>query len=474
MQEKNEETALLVLIAIIILGAPIIYLNKNVSLLEFRLLFFLFYVPVFIEFLLFRNRFHSKMLRNTLFIHASSFLVITIGLYIRESEKLFFGLFFAGFLVIVLSYILLESFSTTNFIMKLFTASIAFWIVYSYFPLSRFLSVVFGTVAFFLSYIFFDIPGKVRQPPPVKPATEQEIPLQSLKSVDTTPPTAEKVFAKREFMQIAKELDHLIRAVTHAPYTEYFHLKEEFEHIQSLYEKKADSFRRCIPLPDLKKFQNQMNQCSTLLLTMQTVQNEWNTLRKELNHLKDHVKEVTPLQVTNSFDQFLSLWEQSHAMIPASEEITFRREITAVADAVLKYEKIKREWNQLTQDVNDLMSRIQIADIAECNTVKDRFNLLVTPVQRCIPRERIEEIHQKIMYCESRITLLQEWDTLTRRVDNMVKGVEACSREKVLTLEREFLSKIDEFESVVSPREISWMKVTFKLCRSRLEHEGTK
>jgi hypothetical protein len=57
-------------------------------------------------------------------------------------------------------------------------------------------------------------------------------------------------------------------------------------------------------------------------------------------------------------------------------------------------------------------------------------------------------------------------------VDALVKGIETGSVEKVLKLEREFLSRIDEFESVVSPREISWMKVTFKLCYSRVNEQS--
>jgi hypothetical protein len=484
MQEKNEENILLVLITIILLGAVMIYLNENVSLLEFRVLFFFFFVPVFVEFLLFRKRFHSTLLRKTLFFHTSSFVVLTIGLYIRENEQLFFGLFFAGFLIIILSYILLESFSTTSFIMKIFTASIAFWIVYSYFPLGRALSVVFGAVAFFLSYIFFEIPGatepvKEAEPEPDKPVPVEE-PLQSLKSTftpDSTPTKAEKIFVQREFAQVTNTLDQLITRIRDARYPEYSHLKDQYDYVRSLYEKRKDSFERSILPEDLKKVHTTMNQCSTLLSNMSTAQTEWNTLRNELIHLGDHTREVSLDQVTTLTSQFLAFREQVPTLIPELEIAAFKKELGAVADAVARYDRIKKEWTQLVRDVNTLMGRIQVATRDECSQVKTRFNTNWKAFQRCILPEKIAEVYQKIVYCESQITLIHDWNTLTEKVDALVKGIETGSVEKVLKLEREFLSRIDEFESVVSPREISWMKVTFKLCYSRVNeqsHTGDK
>jgi hypothetical protein len=477
MEEKNEENTFLVLISIIIVGALMVYSNRSVSLFEFRILFFLFFVPVFAEFIFFRARWQSRFLRYTLFFHTSSFIIVTIGLYIRENEQLFFGLFFAGFLVIVLSYVLMESLSATNLIMKLFTASIAFWIVYSYFPLSRYLSIVFGAVAFFLSYIFFEIPGRAREP--VRPQEESteipdvEEPLRSLKSMSPGAPTeTEKIFCRREFTRITHELHQLDNAVGYALFSEYPQFKPSYDYIQSLYMKKADSFQRLIPQENLEQFKTTLNRCKAQLVKMQELEREWNTLKAELTHIKEHTREVNPEQVVTLKNRFIAFWEQAHTMVPEPEGAAFKRELITVTQSVLRYDKIKKEWTNLTRDVNELMARIKTADIDECNNVNKCFKTHLKSFERCIPPEKIEEIHQKIVYCQSRITVLQEWKRLANQVDVLVKDTANLKEEKVLTLEREFLSRINEFAAVVSPQDISWMKVTFRLCHSRLEEQG--
>ncbi|MBU7024917.1 MAG: hypothetical protein HXS40_12210 [Theionarchaea archaeon] len=84
--------------------------------------------------------------------------------------------------------------------------------------------------------------------------------------------------------------------------------------------------------------------------------------------------------------------------------------------------------------------------------------------------EKIEEMRQKITYCHSLTRLMEEWKNLKASLDTMLKTTQG-SREEIETLERQFLSKADEFASVVPQDEISWMKVRFRLAR--LSHEET-
>jgi hypothetical protein len=115
------------------------------------------------------------------------------------------------------------------------------------------------------------------------------------------------------------------------------------------------------------------------------------------------------------------------------------------------------------------MRRLEVAQPLECQALKDQFMDNLSLFQRCIPLEKIEEMRQKITYCHSLTRLMEEWKTLKASLDSMLNTTQG-SREEIAELERQFLSKADEFASVVPQDEISWMKVRFRLAR--LSHEG--
>lgn len=430
-----------------------VYRNKNVSLLEFRLLLFLFFVPVLVESLLFRRQ-RSRVLKHTLFVHLSSFIMVTIALYVRENEQIFFGLFFAGFLIILLSYFILESVSATTVIMKLFTGSIAFWVVVSYFPLNPFLSVVFGAIAFFLSYIFFEIPGKIIEPSPAlmqKTKEPERAVLPGKEDKELIPLDIPSL--RRAFKAMTTELHQLITDMKPAPFSEYSRFQDIFENIQSLYSEKADAYQQCISQPELERFHTLIDQGKALLSAMKNAEKDWDALRTELNHLKVNAADVTPDQIARIYDQVLIFWSNYEQMIPHHYSVTIQKELTEIEDTVLQHEKMREEWDDLEGAVNTLM-KIPFADRTEYELIKERFNAIAESFERYIPGEKIEEIQQKIAFCESRITLMEEWNTLVKTLDAAAKG----NLEEIATLKKEFLSNIEKFASVIPPEEISWVK----------------
>ena len=465
MQKNRNDDNLVVLISIIVPAALMLYRNDDMTLFQFRILIGAFLLPVLGEFMLFQKK-RSSSLRWMLFFHTSLFILTVIAVSFQKKEHIFFGLFSAGILIILLSNAIMESLAFTAHVMRLFTGGIAFWVVVSYFPLNIFLSVLFGAVAFFLCYIFFEIPVKISpQEPPA--SAEQNIPPRELLLMSP----AAQFFRKRDFARILDELDSLAATMDHSPYTEQIACQEALNHILYLYSRRTESFEQCLSQSNLEEFHNRVNHCRRLLLQMQHAETEWNNLRADFSFLKKHVKEATSQQIEAILVQVSTFKAEYGNHVPEQDMAALSKEVAAISQYVERYDVIRKEWDILRRDVAQLMRRLEVAQPFECQALKDRFMDNLSHFQRCISLEKIEEMRQKIMYCQSRATLMEEWKTLKVSLDNILNLTQG-SPEEVAELERQFLSKVDQFSSVVPSDEISWMKVRFRLAR--LSHEGVE
>jgi hypothetical protein len=464
MQKKREDGNLAILASIIVPAAFMIYRNDSMSLFQFRILLGGFLLPVFGEFLLFQKK-KSHLLRWVLFSHTSLFILGVITASLHEKEHIFFGLFAAGVLIILLSNAVMKNLAFTARIMRLFTGGIAFWVVVSYFPLNIVLSVIFGAVAFILCYIFFEIPVKVT---PRETPTSDEQTTAPRELVLMSP--AAQFFRKRDFARLIGEMNTLITAIDRSPYAEQPAREEALDYILHLYTRKAESFEQCISQSDLEEFHHKVNHCRSLLLKMQQAETGWKTLKEDLSFLKKHIKEATSQQIEEILSQFSYFKEELGNHVPEEDMSAFSRDVAAVSQYVTRYEAIKKEWGNLTREVSRLMRRLEGAQPLECQELNDYFMDNLTLFQRCIPLEKIEEMRQKLTYCHSLTRLMEEWKNLKASLDSMLKTTQG-SKEEIETLERQFLSKAAEFASVVPQDEISWMKVRFRLAR--LSHEGT-
>jgi Txe/YoeB family toxin of Txe-Axe toxin-antitoxin module len=463
MQKKREDGNLAILASIIVPAALMIYRNESMSLFQFRILLGWFLLPVSGEFLLFQKK-KSPSLRWVLFSHTSLFILAVIAASLHEKEHIFFGLFAAGVLIILLSNAVMENLVFTARIMRLFTGGIAFWVVVSYFPLSIVLSVIFGAVAFFLCYIFFEIPVKVT-PKELPTSGEQTVPPREL--VLMSP--AAQFFRKRDFARMTGEMNTLITAIDHSPYAEQPTCEEALNYMLHLYSRRAESFEQCISQSDLEEFHHKVNHCRSLLLKMQQAETGWKDLKGDLAFLKEHIKEATSQQIEEILSQFSHFKEEFGNHVPDEDMSAFSRDLTAVSQYVTRYEAIRKEWGNLTREVTRLMRRLEVAQPLECQALNDYLMEKLNRFQRCIPLEKIEEMRQKITYCHSLTRLMEEWKALKASLDTILNATQG-SREEIETLERQFLSKAEEFASVVPQDEISWMKVRFRLAR--LSHEG--
>jgi hypothetical protein len=463
MQKKREDGNLAILASIIVPAAFMIYRNESMSLFQFRILLGCFLLPVFGEFLLFQKK-KSSCLKWVLFSHTSLFIFAVIAASLKEKEHIFFGLFAAGVLIILLSNAVIRNLAFTARVMRLFTGGIAFWVVVSYFPLNVVLSVIFGAVAFFLCYIFFEIPVKITPQETPTPGEQTAAPREL---VLMSP--AAQFFRKRDFARITGEMNALIRAIDRSPYAEQPTCEEALNYILHLYWRRAESFEQCVSQSDLEEFHHKVNHCRSLLLKMQQAETGWNNLKAELSFLKGHIKEATSQQIEEILSQFSHFKEEYGNHVPEEDISAFSRDVAAISQYVARYEAIRKEWGNLTREVTQLMRRLEVAQPLECQALKDQFMDNLSLFQRCIPLEKIEEMRQKITYCHSLTRLMEEWKTLKASLDSMLNTTQG-SREEIAELERQFLSKADEFASVVPQDEISWMKVRFRLAR--LSHEG--
>ncbi|MGC1120987.1 MAG: hypothetical protein WBA22_07825 [Candidatus Methanofastidiosia archaeon] len=463
MQKKREDGNLAILASIIVPAALMIYRNDSMSLFQFQILMGGFLLPVFGEFLLFQKK-KSSSLKWILFSHTSLFILAVIAVSLHKKEHIFFGLFAAGVLIILLSNAVVRNLAFTARVMRLFTGGIAFWVVVSYFPLNVVLSIIFGAVAFFLCYIFFEIPVKITPQEPPK-SVEQTIPPREL--VLMSP--AAQFFRKRDFARLTGEVNALITVMGRSPYAERTTCEEALNYILHLYSRRAESFEQCISQSDLQEFHDKVNHCKRVLLQMQQAETGWNNLKAELTFLKEHIKEATSQQIEEILCQSSNFKGEYGNHVPEKDMIAFSKEVAAVSQYVARYEAIRKEWGSLAREVTQLMRRLEVAQPLECQALKDCFMDNLNLFQRCISLEKIEEMRQKIMYCQSLARLMEEWKNLKASLDNVLNTTQG-SREEIAELERQFLSKADEFASVVPPDEISWMKVQFRLAR--LSHEG--
>jgi hypothetical protein len=419
-----------------------------------------------VEYFIFQKK-RSKRLKSILFYHISSFIIITVALYVRENEQIFFGLFFAGFLVILLSYFILESVKVTTTIMKLFTGSIAFWVVISYFPLSPFLSVVFGAVAFFLCYIFFDIPGKVIEPSPALMQQTKEPEQVVFEEGDNREksdngekldrPPEQKVdvtLSQQQIEGIITELDQVITQMKTAPFYEYTYFKDVVDDIKVLYSEKADLYQQYISRPELERVHTLIAQCETVLSTMKDAEKDWTTLKTELAYMKTHAATLLSDEIARVHDLISTFWSNYEQIIPPSYSVMVQKELTTIESSILHHEKMKKEWADLKRAVNAFIN-VPFADRKECELIKERFDSIVASVD--IPREDIDEVRQKIRYGESRIAIMEEWNTLLKALD-AAKG----NPERMTALKKEFLFNIGKFESVIPAEDISWLETQFK------------
>ncbi|MBU7024124.1 MAG: hypothetical protein HXS40_08140, partial [Theionarchaea archaeon] len=330
-------------------------------------------------------------MRWVLFSHTSLFILGVITASLHEKEHIFFGLFAAGVLIILLSNAVMEDLAFTARIMRLFTGGIAFWVVVSYFPLNIVLSVIFGAVAFFLCYIFFEIPVKVT---PRETPTSGEQTAAPRELVLMSP--AAQFFRKRDFARLIGEIDALITAIDRSPYAEQPAREEALDYILQLYTRKAESFEQCISQSDLEEFHHKVNHCRSLLLKMQQAETGWKTLKEDLSFLKKHIKEATSQQIEEILSQFSHFKEEFGNHVPEEDMNAFSRDVAAVSQYVTRYEAIKKEWGNLAREVTRLMRRLEVAQPLECQALNDYFMDNLTLFQRCIPLEKIEEMRQKI------------------------------------------------------------------------------
>ncbi|MBU7014302.1 MAG: hypothetical protein HXS52_10990 [Theionarchaea archaeon] len=467
MQKKRSDGNLAILTSIIVPTAIMIYRNDSMSLFEFRVLMGGFLIPIFGEFLLFQKK-KSSALKWILFSHTSLFILAVIALSFHKKEHLFFGLFSAGILIILLSNAVIDNLSFTARVMRLFTGGIAFWVVVSYFPLNIVLSVIFGAVAFFLCYIFFEIPVKITPTQPPK-SVEQSVPPREL--VLMSP--AAQFFRKRDFSRLTSEVNTLIEVTDCSPYAERTIREEALTYILQLYSRKAESFEQCVAQPDLQEFHDKVDHCRRLLAKMQQAETGWNNLRADLSFLKKHVKEATSQQIQEILSQISNFKEEYGNHVPEKDMAALSKEVAATSQYIAHYDVIREEWGNLAKEVSRLMRRLEVAQPSECQTLRDRFTENVGLFQRCIPLEKIEEMRQKITYCHSLSQLMEEWKTLKASLNSVLSATQDSGQE-IAELERLFLSKTDEFASIVPPDEISWMKVRLRLARLSHERSGQK
>jgi len=212
---------------------------------------------------------------------------------------------------------------------------------------------------------------------------------------------------------IVTELDQVATQMKTAPFYEYTYFKDVVNAIKLLYSD-ADLCQQCKSRPELERFHTLIAQCEILLSTMKNAEKDWTTLKTELDYMKTHAATLHTDEIARVYDLISTFWSNYEQIIPPSYSVMVQKELTTIEGTVLHHEKMKKEWMDLKRAVNAFI-KIPFADRKECELIKECFNSMVASVD--IPREEIDKVRQKIMYCESRIIIMEEWDMLLKALD---------------------------------------------------------